>query len=70
MDSAYQEFAGLLALSALIGAIALRLRQPLIVAFIISGIMVEPSVLGWVSAHGRSTCRRKSALPSCCSWSA
>ncbi|MCA1804661.1 MAG: cation:proton antiporter [Xanthomonadaceae bacterium] len=45
---AFQEFAALLLLSALVGLIATRLRQPLIVAFIAVGILVGPSLLGWV----------------------
>ena len=41
----------LLLLAAGIGALGVRLRQPLIVAFIAVGILVMPSVLGWVSAN-------------------
>ncbi len=51
MNSAYQEFALLLMLSAVVGAIAVRLRQPLLMAYIIVGILVGPSVFGWVAAH-------------------
>ena len=51
MNSAYQEFALLLMLSAVVGAIAVRLRQPLLVAYIIVGIAVGPAVFGWVGAH-------------------
>lgn len=47
----YYEFAALLFASAVVGAIAVRLRQPLIVAFIIVGILVGPAALGLVSAH-------------------
>jgi len=46
----FTEMAVLLLLAAIIGAIGLRLRQPLIVAFIAVGILVGPAVLGWVSA--------------------
>ena len=45
------EMAVLLLLTAGVGALAVRLRQPLIVAFIAVGILVGPSVLGWVSAN-------------------
>jgi Kef-type K+ transport system membrane component KefB len=38
-------------LAAGIGALGVRLRQPLIVAFIAVGILVGPSVLSWVSAN-------------------
>jgi Kef-type K+ transport system membrane component KefB len=51
MDSIYHEFALLLMVSALVGAIAVRLRQPLLVAYIVVGIVVGPAVFGWVSAH-------------------
>ena len=47
----FTEMAVLLLIAAAIGAIGLRLRQPLIVAFIAVGILVGPSVLGWVSAN-------------------
>ncbi len=47
----FTEIAVLLLLAAIIGAIGIRLRQPLIVAFIAVGILVGPSVLGWVSAN-------------------
>ncbi len=47
----FTEMAVLLLLAAVIGAIAVRLRQPLIVAFIAVGILVGPSALGWVSAN-------------------
>jgi len=46
----FTEIAVLLLMAAVIGAIGVRLRQPLIVAFIAVGILVGPSVLGWVSA--------------------
>lgn len=48
-ESAFIEFSMLLAISALVGFIAVQLKQPLIVAFIAVGIMVGPSVLGLVS---------------------
>lgn len=47
----FTEMAVLLLMAAVIGAIGVRLRQPLIVAFIVVGILVGPSVLGWVSAN-------------------
>jgi Kef-type K+ transport system membrane component KefB len=46
----FTEIAALLLLAAIIGAIGVRLRQPLIVAFIVVGVLVGPSALGWVSA--------------------
>ncbi len=41
----------LLLLAAAVGALGVRLRQPLIVAFLAVGILVGPSVLGWVSPN-------------------
>ncbi len=46
----FTEIAVLLLMAAVIGAVGVRLRQPLIVAFIAVGILVGPSVLSWVSA--------------------
>ena len=47
----FTEMAVLLLLAAVIGAIGVRLRQPLIVAFIAVGVLAGPSALGWVSAN-------------------
>jgi Kef-type K+ transport system membrane component KefB len=47
----FTEIAVLLLVASIIGTIGMRLRQPLIVAFIAVGILVGPSVLGWVSAN-------------------
>jgi len=49
--STFSEIAALLALAAAVGALALQLRQPLIVAFIFVGLLAGPSALGWVHAH-------------------
>jgi Kef-type K+ transport system membrane component KefB len=50
-DNVFHEVAALLAIAAVVGAFALRLRQPLIVAFIAVGILVGPSVTGIVTAE-------------------
>ena len=50
-DNAFYEITALLLVAALVGALALRLRQPLIVAFIVVGITVGPAGLGWVRSH-------------------
>jgi len=47
----FTEMAVLLMLAAGVGALCMRLRQPLIVAFIAVGILAGPSVLGWVSTN-------------------
>lgn len=49
--SVYQELALLLLLAAVIGAIAVRMRQPLIVAFILVGMLAGPSGFGLVHSH-------------------
>lgn len=41
MESIHHEFALLLMVSAVIGAIAVRLRQPLLAAYIVVGIVVD-----------------------------
>ena len=43
--------AGVLAVAAVVGFIASRARQPLIVAFIAVGILVGPTGFGWVFGH-------------------
>ncbi|MDZ7784745.1 MAG: cation:proton antiporter family protein [Halioglobus sp.] len=47
----FTQMAVLLLMAAAVGALGVRLRQPLIVAFIAVGILVGPSVLGWVSEN-------------------
>ncbi|WP_219339720.1 cation:proton antiporter [Luteimonas salinisoli] len=47
----YNEVALLLFATSIIGLVALRLRQPVIVAYILIGIVAGPSVLDWVSGH-------------------
>ena len=50
-DSVFHEIAALLLFAAAIGALALWLRQPLIVGYILVGILAGPSVLGRVMAQ-------------------
>jgi Kef-type K+ transport system membrane component KefB len=47
-DSVFDQVAAVLVLSAVVGVVALRLRQPLIVGFIAVGILVGPEALGVV----------------------
>jgi Kef-type K+ transport system membrane component KefB len=47
----FGEFALLLLICALAGALFVRLRQPVLIAYIVVGIAVGPAVLGLVSAH-------------------
>lgn len=41
----------ILGITAAVGAIAVRLRQPVLIAYIVVGIVVGPAVLGLVQAH-------------------
>ena len=45
------EIAVVLIVATCVGAIGVRLRQPLIISFILVGILLGPSVLDWVSAN-------------------
>ncbi len=51
MHETYSELALLLLMSAAAGALAIRLRQPVLIAYIAVGILVGPAALGLVSAH-------------------
>lgn len=51
MTATFQEVSLLLAAAAGIGALAIRLRQPLILAYIVVGILAGPVGLGWITAH-------------------
>jgi Kef-type K+ transport system membrane component KefB len=53
MQQVFTEIALILVVSTIAGAIGLRLRQPVIIAYIVVGILVGPSVLGLVSAHSQ-----------------
>lgn len=50
LKGVFGDIAMLLAVATAAGAVAMRLRQPLIVGFIGVGILVGPSVLGWVTS--------------------
>jgi Kef-type K+ transport system membrane component KefB len=47
----FGEFALLLLICALAGALFVRLKQPVLIAYIVVGILVGPAVLGLVGAH-------------------
>ncbi|MBA3032996.1 MAG: cation:proton antiporter [Gammaproteobacteria bacterium] len=51
MHNVFSEFALLLLISAAAGAIAIRLRQPVLIAYIVVGIVAGPAVLGMVTAQ-------------------
>ena len=50
LGSTFNEIAVLLALAAALGIAGLLLRQPLIVAFIVTGIIAGPNVFGIVQS--------------------
>ncbi|MBA4255721.1 MAG: sodium:proton exchanger [Polaromonas sp.] len=47
----FAELAALMLLCAVVGAVFVRLRQPVLMAYIVVGILVGPAVLGVVQAH-------------------
>jgi Kef-type K+ transport system membrane component KefB len=51
MHEVFGEFALLLLMSAAAGAVSLWLRQPVLIAYIVIGIVAGPAVLGVVTAH-------------------
>jgi Kef-type K+ transport system membrane component KefB len=51
MHGVFGEFALLLLMSAAAGAVSLWLRQPVLIAYIVIGIVAGPAVLGIVTAH-------------------
>ncbi|MDP3966685.1 MAG: cation:proton antiporter [Nocardioides sp.] len=51
-EHAFPIIAGVLALAAVVGFIATRLRQPLLIAFLGVGVLVGPVGTGWVVADG------------------
>ena len=48
-SSVFHELAAILMLAGVIGVVALKLRQPLIIGYIFAGILVGPAALNWVS---------------------
>ncbi|MDP2153152.1 MAG: cation:proton antiporter [Methylotenera sp.] len=53
MHEVFTEFALILMISAAAGAISIWLRQPVLIAYIVVGIIVGPALLGLVSAHSQ-----------------
>jgi len=50
-DNIFQEIAALLLAAATVGALSIWLRQPLILGYIFVGILVGPSMFGWVTSR-------------------
>jgi len=53
MPEIYAEFALILMIAAIAGALGLKLKQPLIITYIVVGILVGPAAFGFVSAHSQ-----------------
>jgi Kef-type K+ transport system membrane component KefB len=51
LHAPFSEFAILLLISAVVGAVFVRLRQPVLIAYIVVGIAAGPSFFGLVQAH-------------------
>lgn len=51
MPQPFDEFALLLIITTVLGAIAVRLRQPILIAYIVVGILLGPAGFSLVSAH-------------------
>ncbi len=51
MHHPFSEFALLLIIAAAVGAVAVRLRQPVLIAYIAVGVLVGPAGLGLVTSH-------------------
>jgi Kef-type K+ transport system membrane component KefB len=51
MQHPYDEFALLLIITTVLGAIAVRLRQPVLIAYIVVGILLGPTGFSLVTAH-------------------
>lgn len=52
-DNIFHEIAALLPVAAAFGALTVWLRQPLILGYILVGIISGPSVMGWITARGQ-----------------
>ena len=48
-STVFHELAAILVIAGVIGVLALKLRQPLIISYIITGIVAGPAGLGWAS---------------------
>nr|MDP2191401.1 cation:proton antiporter [Rhodoferax sp.] len=51
MHEPFAELALLLLIAAVVGALGMRLRQPMLIAYIVAGIGVGPAGLALVQAH-------------------
>ena len=49
----FYEFAAILAMAAAVGALGFKLRQPLIVSFLVAGVLAGPSGFGLIESHDK-----------------
>lgn len=52
-SNVYYEIAAMLALAAVLGALGTALKQPLIISYIVAGLLVGPAFLGWSAADSQ-----------------
>ncbi len=52
-DTPFYEMAIILGLAALLGAVGQKLRQPLVIMFLATGILTGPAVMGVIESHGQ-----------------
>ena len=62
MHEPFAEFALLLIITAAVSALAVRLRQPVLIAYIAVGILVGPAGLSLVTAHDQNEAARLARL--------
>ena len=67
--SEFEQIAAILVLAAVVAGLAKLLRQPVIVAYIVVGVLAGPAVLEIVSDGDDVEALAKIGLRSCCSWS-
>lgn len=53
IEETFYEIASILSLAAILGGVAMLLRQPLIIAFLVTGILAGPSGFSLLQSHGQ-----------------
>ncbi len=65
-STVFHELAAILMIAGVIGIVALKLRQPLLIGYILTGIVVGPAGLVWASGGSELKLLSASASPCCC----
>ena len=55
LETDFEQIAAAVMLAAAMGGLALVLKQPLIVAYLVAGVLVGPTAFGWVTAEDQVT---------------